>query len=558
MAPSTSRANNTHSAETLTVRAALELPSLRSGAPEVVAGAEGLDRPIRWVHVAEARNIANVVRGGELLISEGRILQGSHSDNRRLLAALAEREITALVIELGEIFHSIPKHVIRECQERGLTLIALHRPVPFIEVTEALHTYIVNHQITLQNSAEQLQIRLTNLVLDGAGVTRVVEAIAEAIRNPVVLEREIGGFAYSAYRRGGEPEFSAGWEALARGLENAPDAIRVPLVIEGAPAGQLVALALEQPFIEADRVALKRVAGIVALTAMRDSIYESPTETHRGFLTSFLHGEIAPYIAEQRAAATGFTAAVLMPIVVRRARHHRARPTAVEDRLWKQLWHNVTAALRNRHAAAIIDERSSAEATLVILGLDDIGNRSRIAQRFSDIVADAARRVLDNEDGAVICVGAAVHTWHAALEGLEVCLDAVEGALHSPPRAWHEAEDLDLDRLLWSLRDNPDLERFARMRLEKLVDHDRQRGSQLVKTLQVLLDQNGQKAETARVLHLERQSLYNRVERIESLLGVDLAHPDVRLGLNLAFRVMRHLPRGDFDIFPTEDRLPTA
>lgn len=556
MAHTTPGADNTHSAETLTVRAALELPSLRSGAPEVVAGADGLDRPIRWVHVAEARNIADVVRGGELLISEGRILQGDHSDNRRLLAALAEREIAALVIELGEILHSIPKRVVSECQEQGLTLIALHRPVPFIEVTEAIHTFIVNHQITLQNSAEQLQVRLTNLVLDGAGIARVIEAIAETIGNPIVLEREIGGFVYTAFRRGGEPEFSAGWEARARGLENAPDAIRVPLVIEEAPAGQLAALALERPFTEGDRVALKRVAGIVALIAMRDSLHDSPTETHRDFLTPFLHGEIAPYIAEQRAAAAGFMAPVLMPVVVRRARHHRPRPTAVEDRLWKQLWHNVTTELRNRHAAAIVDDRSSAEATLVILGLDDVSNRSRIAQRFSDVVAGASRRVLDDEHGAVICVGAAVHTWHAAADGLEVCLDAVEGALHSPPRAWHDAEDLDLDRLLWSLRGNPDLERFARLRLQKLVDHDRQRRTQLVQTLQVLLDQNGQKAETARVLHLERQSLYNRVDRIESLLGVDLAHPDIRLGLHLALRVMRHLPRRDSDIFPAEGWLP--
>jgi hypothetical protein len=37
----------------VTAEAALGLPSLRRGAPRVVAGREGLDRPIRWAHSEE-------------------------------------------------------------------------------------------------------------------------------------------------------------------------------------------------------------------------------------------------------------------------------------------------------------------------------------------------------------------------------------------------------------------------------------------------------------------------------------------------------------------------
>jgi len=545
VASSTSAAN---AAGTLTVRDALELPALRSGAPEVIAGTDRLDSPIRWAHVAEARDIANVVRGGELLISEGRLFKGQNSDDRRLVAELAERRIAALVIELGEIFQSIPKHIIEECREREVTLVALHLPVPFIEVTQAIHTQLVNHQITLLNVAQQLQIRLTNIVLEGGGMAEVVEEIAEAIQNPIVYERDNGGFEYRAFRGVGERDFSAAWESFSRTLEGAPDAIREPLVIGGVSEGQLVALDLEHPFTETDRVALERAAGIVALVVMRDRHKDVLNKTHRGFLSALLYGELAPFIAEQRAASSGFTASILLPLIVRRARHHRPRPTAVEDRLWKQLWDDVAADLHNRHSVAMIDPGTSAEATLVMLGLEDASNRVRGAQRFAEVVMDTSQRVLGDPHGAVICVGGAVHTWQAAAEGLEVCLEAAEGAIHSPAREWHDATDLDLDRLLWSLRDNPDLERFARLRLERLVNHDRQRRTQLVKTLQVLLEQNGQKAETARALHLERQSLYNRVERIESLLGVDLSNPDVRLGLHLALRVIRNLPRGDSDI----------
>src|SRR5207342_1284268 len=107
------------------------------------------------------------------------------------------------------------------------------------------------------------------------------------------------------------------------------------------------------PFAEADRVAFERAAGIAALEVMRESNEHSTARTHRRFLTSLLHGDLAPFVAEQRAAASGFSAAVLLPGAVRRALHHQARPSAIEDRLWQQLWDDVIAGLQTRHAVVM-------------------------------------------------------------------------------------------------------------------------------------------------------------------------------------------------------------
>jgi purine catabolism regulator len=59
----------------------------------------------------------------------------------------------------------------------------------------------------------------------------------------------------------------------------------------------------------------------------------------------------------------------------------------------------------------------------------------------------------------------------------------------------------------------------------------------LVATLDALYRAGGRKTEAARRLHLTRQSLYGRLERIEELLGAELDDPDTRLGLELALRV---------------------
>lgn len=73
-----------------------------------------------------------------------------------------------------------------------------------------------------------------------------------------------------------------------------------------------------------------------------------------------------------------------------------------------------------------------------------------------------------------------------------------------------------------------------------LREHDRTSRPALLPTLQAYLAHAGRKAETARDLHLNRQTLYNRLARIGELLGTDLDDPQTVLALSLALRARRH------------------
>ena len=55
-------------------------------------------------------------------------------------------------------------------------------------------------------------------------------------------------------------------------------------------------------------------------------------------------------------------------------------------------------------------------------------------------------------------------------------------------------------------------------------------------------DIEGFDEETARELHLNRQTLYNRLARIGELLGTDLDDPQTVLALSLALRARRLVP----------------
>ncbi|PWI57839.1 PucR family transcriptional regulator [Sulfoacidibacillus thermotolerans] len=82
--------------------------------------------------------------------------------------------------------------------------------------------------------------------------------------------------------------------------------------------------------------------------------------------------------------------------------------------------------------------------------------------------------------------------------------------------------------------DNHTLLQMATIDLEVIENHDRKYGTDLLNTLQVFLDCDRSKQQTADLLYIHRQTLYHRLEQIRQLLGTDLNDPIQRLALHVA------------------------
>jgi len=171
----------------VTLRQILDLDVLRRAGVRVVAGAEALERPVRWVHIAEIADIAKLINGGELLLTTGMGIERAASAQRRYLAEIAEAGAVGLVVELGRAFGEIPPAMVQAAAQRGFPLIALERETRYIEVTEAVHRAIISDQYELLRQAEAISRDFTDLILSGANIRQIIERLAEILGNPVVL-----------------------------------------------------------------------------------------------------------------------------------------------------------------------------------------------------------------------------------------------------------------------------------------------------------------------------------------------------------------------------------
>jgi purine catabolism regulator len=521
---------------------ALRLPSLRRGAPQVVAGHSGLGNAIRWVHSSEVKNISQLLRGGELLLMTGMTIGKRPEAQRRFIRELVDCGIAALVIELGQVYRELPAEIVREAETRELPLVILRREVPFVEVTEEIHSAIVSRQLSILRRADKLYAQLAALMIDGAEIPELLAALAASIANPVLLEQEGHGVLYHATYRATADEALAAWSVDAGDPSHR---VGIPVIVaHGQAWGSLVALALDSPLDDFDRAAVEHAVSLVALALVRSGQESVLRARERGnFLADVLGGRIRAEDAEVRAAALGLEppADRLLPIAMAAA--IRQSPSGPSEITWSAVWREVRDALQAVGLRSIIGMRAAENDMLIVLAVADGMTRAMAVEAIVRATRPATDRAAGHADAVVIAAGEMVAGWEGMPRALRRALETAVLAQGAPPRAWHDATMPDLTRLLWSLRGDVHLGEFVEQRLRPLLEHDRTHSAQLLPTLQTLCEHHWHKAEAARGLGVNRQSLYPRIQRIQSVLGDNLDDPETRLSLELALRFHRQIER---------------
>ncbi|MFE2425722.1 PucR family transcriptional regulator [Streptomyces sp. NPDC059373] len=150
-------------------------------------------------------------------------------------------------------------------------------------------------------------------------------------------------------------------------------------------------------------------------------------------------------------------------------------------------------------------------------------------------------------DGLIAAVGHAVpadaawmgwsETLRAARTALELALTVPAAEPSRPGPVITSSRALALERELTRGGIEPNRDRLARLvghTLSPLLEWESAHASDLVRTLEVHLRHGCSPTRTAALLHVGRQSLYQRLERIELLLGVPVTDPELHSELLVA------------------------
>ncbi|HEY5832651.1 PucR family transcriptional regulator [Streptomyces sp.] len=520
----------------------LELDVVRRGAPRVVAGAAGMAAEVRWVHVSELADIAGMLRGGELVLTTGVMLPEDKEGLARYVDALADISAAGLLVELGRRYaDALPKALVRAAERRGLPLIALVNEVRFVAVTEAVHALVVNSQLTELRASEAVHQTFNELAVEGAEPAAVVREVARMAGAPVVLEN-LSHQVLAFDPAGRDPEaLLEDWERRSRavtppgrtGHDDRTGWLVTAVGARGRDWGRLVLLSDEV----ADRaprrhtVLLERAAATLALGRLLDRDQESlERQTHRTLLSGILTHALTVSDVNLRARALGvpLEGRRLVGVMLRQRGGPPSAALEAQARL-RDFTEAAALAVRERGLTALTGTLDDgAVGVLVSLGPHDD------EQSALDRLATA----LKAGPPFVMAAGSSVGALRDARRTLLEAAQIADAALHGEPdvggRGYYRLPDIRLRGLLHLLRDDARLQTYVERELGPLLAHDAEHGTDLVRILGVYLACGRNKSAAADAAHLSRPSFYDRLRRVERILGVDLDQVESCLSLHVA------------------------
>ncbi|GAA5155543.1 MULTISPECIES: PucR family transcriptional regulator [Amycolatopsis] len=518
-----------------TVADVLALPVVRHGRPRVVAGAEGLDKRVRWVHVAEVADIGHLLKGGELVLTTGIALPDDPAALAKYVDGLAEAGVVGLVVELVRHWSGgLPPSLIAAADRTGLPLITLSRETQYVAVTETVHGLIVDAQVAELRAAEQVHQVFTELTVAGAEPADVLREVARLTERPAVLETlSHDVLAYDA--AGADPgELLSGWLPRSRAVHvgertgYAPEAGWLVTIVgaRGHDWGRLVIVSDEPP-PHRHVVVAERAASALAVHRLVAKDSDSlERQAHRAVLTELLAAPVPSAELLARASALGvpLPGRQLVGVALRPRLTATRQPSQSAAVVLRELAEAMSLAARRARVSAlvaVVDELS----VRVLLSLSPKANADAVLDRLAGEVRTPR----------VVGAGTTVHSPAHARRSLVEAAQVAAAALHSDvDRSVHRLEDVRLRGLLHLLADDERVQAFAARELGPLLSRDAASGTRLVQALRHYCEQGGNKSAAAAAAHTSRTAYYQQLARIEQVLGVPLEDPESMLSLYVA------------------------
>lgn len=552
----------------LTVREALQRPLFANA--RLVAGERGAARLIRWVHILESSSSEKLIHGDEMILTTGMSFTLESFSPMAFMDNLIRQNAACLCIEMGPYFDRVPELLVDLANRFDFPLVVFPHVVRFVDITQDLHSLIINRHHRTLRELESISREFYRMTLHASGIHNVLKLLHRSTQNPIIYRPRQGNPVYLPAMPSEVQDVPFAfdepfWESLADLKPNdAPDlrddaGLRLmvkPIGVSDQTWAHVVMICRRKPQ-EYDFLLMESAALAIAQELLRTRyVEERRLFSENRWVDELMNGRLQDEQAIQALVGPDFKA--FNELHYRVCLIEVANFTELQadrtDQDWASVGLHLSLLLRpafekfsfrpliawrnNRLAVIALDLKSKHPA------------KSRLQQALeslAEIGADDRLRDLDLSIG--------VSQPHI---GLKHAYAGFREAIHSlslracfrKPLLFYD--ELGVYRLLLGLNDGDTLQTFVRAHLGPLIDHDRSKGSELLRTLKVYLDHDGSKQIAAQKLFIVRQSLYYRLEKMAELLGEDFMSPENRISMQVALRAYQLLQPELFDSLQAE------
>ena len=513
-----------------------------------------MDRLVRWVHISDYLDIASSLRGGELLLTSGFRIGDDPAVQTRYVDELAAAGVAAIVLEAGKDFVHVPEPIIQASAKRELPLILLRTPAPYVDITERVHTALINSHYEALAEAQEVGEALTRLLLDGSKPRQIVQCLSGALRNPVFAEDAAHHLIECCPYGHGVDAIIAEWSGHSRGEHNRslddlasgrdqPRCAWADITVRNQNWGRVHVLEIDTPFDEMTRLVLERGTATLAMSLLAERGASNWVERAREALVDdIIHGSYLSnddLLSRMRQLGVPLDGGQVIAAALEVYGDRSTRGSNV-NRDVAALRACVRAALSATKGNGIHAVTSGRVLLLAAAPRTSNAGVTEFQNALTSGILDRASSAL-GEMPVLIGVSAVVNgvALRQALEQAELALK--HRLMTEPETGVSDFSQLRFEQVFLELSEGPDLALLVERELGPLLSYDALNRAELAETLRVVLASPSVSV-AAQTLHLERRSIYHRLEKVRSLIGCDLDDPATRTRLMIALEAHHYMP----------------
>ncbi len=173
----------------------------------LLTGESATDVPVRWVHISEIEDPTPWLSGGELLLTTGMQLDTRRAPTRRSSPGWPTTTWPGLGFGTGFAHAEVPPALLQAAAERDFPVFEVPYDVPFIALTEAAFTQLVNEQYAVLRRALAAHERLERVVLSERGLDALASTLSTQLGAAVLVFDARGKpLVCKEFRRALEPD----------------------------------------------------------------------------------------------------------------------------------------------------------------------------------------------------------------------------------------------------------------------------------------------------------------------------------------------------------------
>jgi PucR family transcriptional regulator, purine catabolism regulatory protein len=534
---------------------------------KIIAGLKGLKNTVTRVNIMADIEILDWVSPGEFL------LLTSYSFNiedvewqKEFIVECSKKNLSGIGIKIYPNVDGLPAEVIDIANSLNIPIINISHSVPFSDIMTFILKEIFNKQAAFLEKMEDIHKRIMDLILTEASIGEIVNVVHENVNNPVLIKLEfpdrmimnfdsideelkkgllnnVEKFILPAiYRRNGEKihiskEFIAG-KYIKR--------ISKPIVVKDNVYGCIFTWAVTQPFGDFDYSVIEASTSAISMEVIKKlSVREVESRYRQEFLDDLLaQDEKRKAKAYERAVFFNLSADLKYVVVAINIKSLNNGVKKHQDLQVKQILTRMVQMIEK-----LIDEFKF--NGIVVGNLDNIQillsskDNKKMQSNLNELCNSIDKNLFTKFEfvDARMGIGRCYDGLKLVYKSYVDAMDAINtGEILNEGRITY-FENLGVYKILCQEHLQEELERFYCYAIESLVEYDKRKSTELIKTLEAYFTYNGNLKKMADMLFTHYNTISYRINRIEEISGVSLENASDRLSIEIALKIKHFLKR---------------